>query len=257
MNFTTYFNHIPQRENKPRTRGITMVMDKGLSVREAEDFVDVSAHLVDYVKLGFGTSVISNRVKEKVKIYQQADIKVYCGGTLFEAFLIRNQIEDYLRYIDYLGVHAIEISDGSMDILPEKKYELIRKLSQNYHVVSEVGSKDANTVLSNDTWVASMQNELQAGSALVIAEARESGNVGIYKADGKVNQELIEQIQATICFDRILWEAPQKSQQTWFIKNFGYHINLGNIAPNELISLETLRLGLRGDTFHDFLNHSN
>ena len=244
---------LPDRTSKPRQNGIAMVMDKGLSLREAEDFVETAGHLADYVKLGFGTSVAGNKVREKVKIYQQANIKVYVGGTLFEAFVIRGMYEDYLKYIDQLGLDTVEVSDGSMIMDHDLKCEYIHKLAKKYTVLSEVGSKESGILIAPARWIEMMQKELQAGSLKVIGEARESGNVGIYRPTGKAHVALINKILAKVQADKLLWEAPLKSQQVWFIKQFGANVNLGNIAPAELIPLETLRLGLRGDTFFSFL----
>ncbi|MCX6305750.1 MAG: phosphosulfolactate synthase [Bacteroidetes bacterium] len=251
----TQFNlpFLPDRTAKPRQNGIAMVMDKGLSVREAEDFVESAGHLADFVKLGFGTSMVGNKVKEKVKVYHQANIRVYVGGTLFEAFVIRNQYDEYLKYIDQLGLDTIEVSDGSMLMEHDVKCEYIHKLSKNYTVLSEVGSKESGIIIAPGRWIEMMQKELQAGALKVIGEARESGNVGIYRATGKAHVALIKKILAKVQGDKLLWEAPLKAQQVWFIKNFGANVNLGNIAPAELIPLETLRLGLRGDTFFSFL----
>lgn len=244
---------LPDRTAKPRQNGIAMVMDKGLSVREAEDFVESAGHLADFVKLGFGTSVVGNKVKEKVKVYQKSDIKVYAGGTLFEAFVIRNLFDDYLRYIEQLGLDTVEISDGSMAMDHDVKCEYIHKLAKQFTVLSEVGSKESSIMIAPGRWIEMMQKELQAGAFKVIGEARESGNVGIYRTTGKAHSALINKILAKVQADKLLWEAPLKSQQVWFIKNFGANVNLGNIAPSELIPLETLRLGLRGDTFFSFL----
>lgn len=230
-----------------------MVMDKGLSIREAEDFVNTSGHLADYVKLGFGTSLVTNNVAEKVKIFQKAKIKVYVGGTLFEAFVIRGMFDEYRKYIDKLGLDTVEISDGSMVMDHDEKCEYIHKLAKDYSVLSEVGSKESGIMIAPGRWIEMMQKELQAGSCKVIAEARESGNVGIYRPTGKAHVALINKILVKVQSDKIIWEAPLKSQQVWFIKTFGANVNLGNIPPAELIPLETLRLGLRGDTFFQFL----
>jgi len=245
--------YLPERPSKPRTTGIVMVMDKGLSLRQAEDVIYTSEELIDFMKLGFGTSVVTNNVAEKIELYQTNNIKVYLGGTLFEAFVIRNMFDDYLKLIDDLKLEAVEVSDGSMFMNHHDKCEYIRKLSEDRIVLSEVGSKDTGTKITNEEWISQMLSELEAGSFKVIAEARESGTVGIYDSKGKANINLIEEILAKIPMDKILWEAPLKSQQVWFIKHFGANVNLGNIAPNEVIPLETLRLGLRGDTFHQFL----
>ena len=244
---------LPDRPGKPRNIGIGMVMDKGPSVREAEDFVETAGHLADFVKLGFGTSVVSHKVREKVKVYQKAGIRVYVGGTLFEAFVIRNHFDDYLKYIDHLGLDSVEVSDGSMVMDHDVKCEYIHKLAKKYTVLSEVGSKESGILIAPHRWIEMMLNELQAGSYKVIGEARESGNVGIYRPTGKAHVALINKILSKVQADKLLWEAPLKSQQVWFIKHFGANVNLGNIAPAELIPLETLRLGLRGDTFFSFL----
>ena len=245
--------YLPQRDEKPRHKGITMVMDKGLSIREAENLISAAGHLIDYVKFGFGTSVVSNGVKEKVKLYKEAGIKPYLGGTLFEAFLIRNMLDDYRKTIDELGIDTLEVSDGSIHIEHNKKCEYIHNLSRYYHVISEVGSKESSVIISPSRWTKMMLAELEAGSQKVIAEARESGNVGIFRSNGNAHVVLINRILEKVPGDSILWEAPNKSQQVWFIKLLGHNVNLGNIAPSEVIPLETIRLGLRGDTFYEHL----
>ncbi len=245
--------HIPERESKPRQTGVTMMMDKGMSLRQAEDIVQVSGHLIDFAKLGFGTSMVSNQVKEKVKVYKDAGIKVFLGGTLFEVCLIRGCMPDFEKFIDDLELDAVEVSDGSMHIDHATKCEYIRYFSSQRTVLSEVGAKEADVMTDPAIWSQHMQAELEAGSSYVIGEARESGNVGIYKNTGKADYQLIDDILAHVPREKILWEAPQKSQQVWFIKLLGPHVNLGNIAPVDVIPLETLRLGLRGDTFMDVL----
>ncbi len=249
----TTLNYIPERSEKPRNKGITMVMDKGLGMNQAQDLVETAGFLIDFIKLGFGTSYINPDVQEKIKLYQSHNIKVYAGGTLFEAFVIRNQFDDYLRFIDKLGYDAVEVSDGSMKLNHDEKCEYIHKLSKNYTVVSEVGSKQAGVEIPTAEWAAQMKTEKEAGSVKVIAEARESGTVGIYDSTGKPDFALIDIISHSIPLDDIIWEAPLKKQQAWFITHFGAEVNLGNIAPAEILPLETLRLGLRGDTFFNFL----
>ncbi len=233
-----------------------MVMDKGLSLRQAEDLMQSSGHLVDFLKLGFGTSMFSGQVKEKVKVYQQAGCKVYVGGTLFEAYVVRDQFEDFLKYMDDLGVDAVEVSDGSMSMEHEVKCDYIRKLAGQLTVLSEVGAKEAGVVLESGMWKQQMLLELEAGSSFVIGEARESGTVGIYDKSGGADTKLIDDILAAVPPHRIIWEAPLKAQQVWFIKQMGPDVNLGNIAPADVIALEALRNGLRGDTFFDFLPES-
>ena len=244
---------MPDRTSKPRETGITMVMDKGLSLKEVENFIDSSSEYSDLVKLGFGTSVITNKLKEKIRLYKSANIRTYLGGTLFEAFTIRNIFDEYLKFIDDCKLEFAEVSDGSMYMPHEEKLEYIQKLSKQVTVLSEVGSKQKGVVIPQDKWISMMKAELEAGSWRVIAEARESGTTGIYHSDGTADKELIENISKNIDPGNIMWEAPIKSQQVWFIKLFGCNVNLGNIAFNEVIPLETLRLGLRGDTFFDFL----
>ncbi len=246
-------SHLPSRTSKPRKEGVTMVMDKGISLRQAEDFVNVSADYVDFVKLGFGTSILSKNVKEKIKLYQQAGMKVYVGGTLFEAFVVRDQFDDYLKYIASLGLDAAEVSDGSLELSHEKKCEYIRTLSKDYTVLSEVGSKEEGVIIHPARWINMMQSELEAGAFKVIAEARESGTVGIFHKNGSAHTMLINRIVNKVKLENIIWETPQKSQQVYFLKLFGCNVNLGNIGVDDVIPLETLRLGLRGDTFFTFL----
>ena len=233
-----------------------MVMDKGISLRQAQDFIDTSSDFVDFVKLGFGTSLISKNVKEKIKLYQKANLKVYVGGTLFEAFVIRNKFEDYIKYISDLGIDSAEVSDGSIEIDHEKKCEYIFKLSKEFMVLSEVGSKEEGVIIHPSRWIKMMENELKAGAFKVIAEARESGNVGIYHKNGSAHTFLINRIVNKIKIENIIWETPQKRQQVYFLKLFGSNVNVGNISIDDVIPLETLRLGLRGDTFFTFLPES-
>ncbi len=251
MNFE--ISKLPKREVKPRESGLTMVMDKGLSLREAEDFISVAGSYTDLLKLGFGTSYVTPNLKEKIALYQSANIPVYFGGTLFEAFVVRGQIEDYIRLLEKYKLSHCEVSDGSMEITEEEKCNYIHRLSKYVTVLSEVGSKDAEKIIPPYKWIAMMQAEIQAGVWKVIAEAREGGNVGIFRGSGEVRSGLVEEILTKIPQETILWEAPQKSQQVWFIKLYGANVSLGNIAPNEVIPLETLRLGLRGDSFDFFL----
>ncbi|MEX1189154.1 MAG: phosphosulfolactate synthase [Bacteroidia bacterium] len=245
--------YLPERTKHPRENGVTMMMDKGLSFRQAEDFLASSSHLTDIIKLGFGTSIVSKNLKEKIKLYQKAGMSVYVGGTLFEAFAIRSLFDEYRKFIDDLGLDTCEVSDGSIVLEHDVKCEYISKLAKNYKVLSEVGSKEAGILIAPAKWISMMNSELQAGSWKVIAEARESGNVGIYRPNGTAHVVLVNRILSKVPGDRILWEAPAKSQQAWFIKHLGANVNLGNIAHDDVIPLETLRLGLRGDTFFQFL----
>ncbi len=252
MNFN--LSQIPERVIKPREHGITMVMDKGLSVEEAKNFMSVSHPHVDIVKLGFGTAYVTPNLKEKLAIYQAYDIPVYFGGTLFEAFLVRNQFEDYINVCKEFGIRYMEVSDGSISIPHAEKCGYIEKLTKHGIVLSEVGSKDAAHIIPPYKWIELMKAELEAGSTYVIAEAREAGNVGIYRGTGEVREGLVQEILTQIPEEKILWEAPQKAQQLYFLELIGCNVNLGNIAPNEVIPLETMRIGLRGDTFELYLN---
>ncbi len=244
---------LPERPAKPRNSGITMVMDKGLSIREAEDFMSVGNDYTDLVKLGFGTSLITPGFEKKISIYKKSGTLPYFGGTLFEAFIVRNMFNEYVEFLDKHEIEMVEVSDGSYDIEHERKLEYISRLAERGKVISEVGSKKKDVIYSPDEWVAMMKTELDAGSVKVIAEARESGTIGIYNEDGSINSDIISAITEHVKLENVIWEAPLKSQQAWFIKHFGANVNLGNIAPNEIIPLESLRLGLRGDTFFQYL----
>lgn len=248
-----FLPHIPQRTTKPRSEGITMVMDKGLSLRQTEDLINSSGDFIDFVKLGFGTSLITKNLREKVKLYKEAGIKAYFGGTLFESFIVRNMFDEYCQFIDKFKLECVEVSDGSIVINHEKKCELIMKLSKNYLVLSEVGSKEEGILIHPNLWINMMNKELEAGSWKVIAEARESGTVGIYRSSGHAHTLLVGKITAKVKPEKVIWEAPKKQQQVWWIKQIGANVNLGNISPEEVLPLETLRLGLRGDTFFTFL----
>jgi len=252
MNFN--LTQIPDRTQKPRTHGLTMVMDKGLSINEVHNFLDVAGPHVDIVKLGFGTSFVTPKLKEKIQVYHDYGMPIYFGGTLFEAFLIRNQVNDYINVCKEFGITYMEVSDGSIDIPHAEKCGYIEKLTKFGTVLSEVGSKDAAHIIPPYKWIELMRSELEAGSSYVIAEAREAGNVGIYRGSGEVREGLVQEILTQIPHEKILWEAPQKAQQLYFLELIDCNVNLGNIAPAEVIPLESMRIGLRGDTFHLYLN---
>lgn len=246
-------SHIPARTAKPRTSGLTMVMDKGISLRHTQDFVESYSDYVDFVKLGFGTSVMSKNVKEKIKIYKDAGIKTYLGGTLFEAFVARGKFDEYQKFIDDYGLDTAEVSDGSINMEHDSKCEYISRLAKNFTVLSEVGSKEEGIIIHPAKWVSMMKAELEAGSFKVIAEARESGTVGIFHKNGSAHSMLVTRITSKIKVEDIIWETPQKSQQVYFINLFGANVNVGNIGVDDVIPLETLRIGLRGDTFFNYL----
>jgi phosphosulfolactate synthase len=252
MNFN--LSQIPERTQKPRTYGLTMVMDKGLSINETRNFLDVAGPHVDIVKLGFGTSFVTPNLREKVEVYQSYNMPIYLGGTLFEAFLIRNQVDDYIIVCKEYGIQYMEVSDGSITIPHAEKCGYIEKLTKYGTVLSEVGSKDATHIMPPYKWIELMRSELEAGSTYVIAEAREAGNVGIYRGSGEVREGLVQEILTQIPEEKIIWEAPQKAQQLYFFELIGCNVNLGNIAPAEVIPMEAMRIGLRGDTFNLYLD---
>ena len=252
MNFS--LTQIPERTKQPRQYGLTMVMDKGLSLRDAESFISVGAPHTDIIKLGFGTSFVTPNLRAKIELYQQHNIPVYFGGTLFEAFVIRNQFDDYIAMCKDYNIDVIEVSDGSIVIPHTEKCGYIEKISKFAKVFSEVGSKDAAHIIPPYKWIELMSAELSAGASYVIAEAREAGNVGIYRGSGEVREGLVQEILTKIPAEKILWEAPQKAQQLYFLELIGCNVNLGNIAPTEVIPLEAMRIGLRGDTFDLYLN---
>lgn len=251
MNFN--LPYLPERSKKTRENGLTMMMDKGLSLRDTENFVSAAGEYTDLVKFGFGTALITNNLEEKIKIYQQANVRPYFGGTLFELFIVRNMFDEYRKFIDKYKLEMVEVSDGSMELPHDQKLEYIRQLSTQVTVVSEVGSKHAGVIIPTAQWVSMMKSELEAGAWKVIGEARESGNIGIYNQDGSANIELIDDIITNVKSENIIWEAPNKNQQVWFIKLLGANVNVGNIATADVIPLECLRMGFRGDTFFDFL----
>lgn len=245
-------NHLPKRTSKPREKGVTLVLDKGLSVRQAEDFCESSSNYIDIVKLGWGTSYVTQNLEDKLSVYANANIPVYFGGTLFEAYMLRDQLDGYRQLLDRFGIEYLEVSNGTIWLSDQRKLEIIRDLSRDYTVLSEVGSKNPNDIIPPYKWVKMIERELEAGAWKVICEARESGTVGVFRPNGEVRSGLIDEIADQISVENLIFEAPKKGQQVWFIKKFGSNVNLGNIQPSEVIPVETLRLGLRGDTLFDF-----
>ena len=241
-----------EREDKPRKTGITLVLDKGFSTREIEDMIDSAGDYIDMVKIGWGTGLVTKKLKEKIDLLHDSKIPVLFGGTMFEYFFIRNEIDSFKKMLGEYKIDMVEISDGTVDILHEEKLDYIHKFSKNYTVMSEIGSKDPNVVIPPYKWIELMESELNAGSRYVVAEARESGKAGICRTSGELRYGLIDEIITKIAPEKIIFEAPSKGLQVWFIKKFGPNVNLGNITPDEIISLETLRLGLRGDTLLHF-----
>lgn len=254
MNFP--LKNIPARTAQPRNHGLTMITDKGLSVEETVNMLSVSGPHIDLAKLAFGTAFVIPELEEKIKVYQANNVPVYFGGLLFEAFVARNQFNDFLALLEKYNISHVEISDGSINITHAEKCGYIEKMAVNRTVLSEVGSKDQDRVQVTPPyrWIEWMQAELNAGATYVIAEARESGNVGLYRDSGEVREGLVHEILTKIPAEKIIWEAPRKDQQLFFIQILGANANLGNIAPKEVISLEAMRVGLRSDTFELFLN---
>ncbi|GAB3349066.1 phosphosulfolactate synthase [Arachidicoccus ginsenosidivorans] len=248
---------LPERTVKSRETGITMVMDKGLSLRQAEDLINSSDDYIDIVKLGFGTSLVTKDLDKKLSLYHSAGIKTYFGGTLFEAFIVRDMFDQFRGLAHKYKMQCVEVSDGSIQMDHDQKCHYIEVLSKDFTVLSEVGSKEEGIMIRPNLWITMMQKELEAGAWKVIAEARESGTVGIYRPNGNTHVTLVNKILKNVSHENILWEAPNKSQQAWFISMLGANVNLGNIAPDDVISLETLRLGLRGDTFKQFMPENN
>jgi len=246
MNFKEL--NLPNRTTKPREKGVTMIIDSGYGVRTIKDYLESGHNYADYVKLGWGTSVVTLNLEEKISLYKEYGLDVCLGGTLFEVAYIQNKFSDFIKFSKDIGIDMIEVSDGTIEIEQKEKLECIEEVAKHMKVISEYGSKDSSTVRAPHYWVTGMKKELQAGSWKVIAEGRESGTSGLYRQTEELRTGLVEEISDSIPIDDILWEAPKKGQQVWFIKKFGNQVNLGNIALKDIVPLETLRLGLRGDT---------
>jgi phosphosulfolactate synthase len=238
----------PERPAKPRTTGLTHMMDKGLGLSEARAVMEVGSAYVDIVKFGWGTSVVSACLAEKIELYREYDIEVCCGGSLFELAVQRGKLEAYIDFLHEYGFNLVEVSDGVLPMTLSEKIKYIERLAKEFRVLSEVGSKDTKVVVAPSKWVQAIKEELAAGSWKVVAEGRESGTIGLYRETGEIRHGLIEDIEAQIDPNNIIFECPQKAQQVWMIKHFGPNVNLGNIPPAEVIPLETLRQGLRADT---------
>jgi phosphosulfolactate synthase len=247
------FLDLPPRSPKPRTSGLTHVIDKGLNLREIEGLFDTAGEYVDIVKLGWGTSYVTNNLEKKIALYRSFATPVVCGGTLFEAVYALGKMDAFKQWLTHHRFSHVEISDGTLEIPRERKLELIADFARDFTVLSEVGSKDAEVVFAPYQWVEWIKEELEAGAVKVITEAREGGTAGIFRPTGEMRTGLVDEIAHSIDFHDLIFEAPAKSAQAWFVKHFGPEVNLGNIAPDEVIPLETLRLGLRGDTLKEIL----
>lgn len=237
------------RGGKPREHGLTHVLDRGLSLTQVAAMLEVAGEFVDIVKLGWGTAVITPNLEAKLELYRSYDVPVVLGGTLTELAIAQGRFEALLERLAQLGLSHIEISDGTISLAHEHKLALVQRCAAGgLTVLSEVGSKDDMRIMAPYRWVEMITRELAAGAWKVIAEARESGTVGIFRRDGEVRMGLIDEIAHAVAPQRIIFEAPRKDQQVWFVRRFGAEVNLGNVAPEDVISLETIRRGLRSDT---------
>ena len=234
-----------------RDGGLTHVLDKGLGPRGWEDVLEVSGDHIDIVKLGWGTAYVTQNLRKKLDVLRGKPVVI--GGTFFEVCYVRDKLDEYKRWLQSLGISHVEISDGTIEIPRERKLELIQDFARDFTVLSEVGSKDSEVVFAPYQWVEWIKEEKEAGAWKVITEAREGGTAGIFRKDGDMRTGLIDEIAHEFDFHDLVWEAPTKASQAWFIKHFGPEVNLGNIPPEEVIPLETLRLGLRGDTLKEVL----
>jgi len=246
--------NLPNRTLKPREVGITMVMDTGLPLGLLEDYLKMNSLLIDYVKIGWGTSLVTSNIKEKINLYKKYDIPISFGGTLFELAVLQNKVQEYKSFLKENNIKYIEISDGSIEMSLRDKLSYIEEFSKDFKVLSEVGSKDTKAVVAPKKWVEEIKKTLNAGAWKVIAEGRESGKSGLYRESTEIRTGLLEEILDEIDIENLIFEAPLKSQQVWLIKHYGTNVNIGNIAFENIISLETLRLGVRGDTLLHFHN---
>ena len=247
------FLGLTPRTPKPREIGLTHVMDKGLNIREIEGLFDTAGEYVDIVKFGWGTSYVTNNLEKKIALYRSLDTPVVCGGTLFEVAYGLDKLDEFKSWLQHHRFSHVEVSDGTLEIPRDRKLELIADFARDFTVLSEVGSKDSEVVFAPYQWVQWIKEEKEAGAWKVITEAREGGSAGIFRKDGDMRTGLIDEIAHEIDFHDLVWEAPTKGSQAWFITHFGPEVNLGNIPPEEVIPLETLRLGLRGDTLQQML----
>jgi phosphosulfolactate synthase len=239
---------LPARATKPREQGLTHVLDRGLSIAEVDGLVEVAGDSVDIVKLGWGTALATQNLAPKLERYREHGIPVVLGGTLTELAIQQDRVDQLSRWLDELRIGHVEVSDGTITLPHERKLELITTLAQRFTVLSEVGSKDAAHIMAPYRWVEDITAELEAGAWKVICEARETGTAGIARPDGELREGLIDEIAHGVDVGRVVFEAPKKDQQVHLLRHFGADVNLGNIAPGDVLALETMRLGLRSDT---------
>ena len=242
------FLKLPERDQKPRRRGLTHVLDKAMTTPALEAQLAQTGEFIDILKIGWGIAYIDPTVKDRVALCNAAGVTVCLGGTLLEVCVAQGRMDDLRRWARDIGVDAIEVSDGLQAMTPERKTELIHSLSADFMVLAETGAKDGHVPVVTEQWLAEMEADLTAGATWIIAEGRESGTVGLYHDDGSLRVELVDAIAARLPIDRVIFETPRKSQQVEFIRRFGTGVNLGNVPPEEVLPLETLRLGLRADT---------
>lgn len=242
------FLDVPMRTAKPRTSGLTHVLDKGLTLRSLEDLLEQAADLIDVLKVGWGIAYVDPQIEERALLCRQAGVTLCLGGTLLEVSAANRRIPELARWAHRVGISAVEVSNGLERMSADEKRNLVRDLSGEFVVLAETGAKDGHTPVTPHLWVDEMEADLAAGASLVIAEGRESGTVGLYRPDGTPRVDLAEAIVERISLDQVIFEAPAKSHQTWFVRRFGPQVGLGNVATDEVLALETLRLGLRADT---------
>jgi phosphosulfolactate synthase len=242
---------LPDFDLPPRDGGLTHVLDKGLGPLAWEDVLETSGPYIDIVKLGWGTAYVTPNLRRKLDVLREKPVVI--GGTFFEVAYVKDKIDEYKRWLSELGLRHVELSDGTVEIPRERKLELIADFARDFTVLSEVGSKDADVNYAPYLWVQWIKEELEAGAWKVITEARESGTAGIFRPTGEMRTGLIDEIVHDIDVSELVFEAPTKSAQAWFVNQFGPTVNLGNIPPDEVIPLETLRLGIRGDTLKEVL----
>jgi phosphosulfolactate synthase len=246
------FLDLPERPAKPRETGLTHVIDTGLSPVDAANLMKTAAQHIDLIRLGFGSAYVTGALQEKVDLYQASGVPVALGGTLTELAWLQGRVEQLSDWLKELGVEHVEVSSGTVAIPPEQKAELIQSLSGDFTVYAEVGEKDPDAIMAPYVWLELIEQALAAGASKVVCEGRASGDAGLYRRDGEARTGLIDEILHQVDFHRLIFEAPQRHQQVWFIQHLGPEVNLGNIRPDDVIPLETLRLGLRADTLHLF-----
>ena len=243
----------PARADKPRNKGITHVMDKGMSIADLANMMEVGENYVDIVKLGWCTSVLTQNLEKKLAFFKNRPVTVCCGGSLFELAIAHGKVKELVAFFKDQDFKMVEVSDGTVEYPRREKLKYIEMLAKDFTVLSEVGQKDRRRTLRLSQWVEQMSEDLSAGAWKVIAEGRESGTIGLFNDDGSVQTALVEEIAEKIGLDNLIFEAPQKDQQVWMVRHFGPNVNLGNIAPHDVISLETIRQKLRGDTMPQFV----